>query len=330
MPHDAPRIVLIGASAGGLQAVREVLGGLTPGLPAAVVVVMHLGQGSFEGHLYTLGQAGPLPVSFVPPEGGIAPGHVYLAPAKRHLVFRNGRLHALAGPRVNRFRPSIDVAFRSAAVTYGHRVVGVVLSGLLDDGTAGLQAIKRCGGLAVVQEPADAEHGDMPASALRYVDADHVAPAAALGGLLSRLVAAPPPDAVPIPDALLLEARLDARTVSDLGDLDRLGARAAVSCPACGGPMWRLGDAPPRFRCHVGHGHTLRSLLREQDEALEQTLWAAYRMLEERARTLDRLQGEAAGRTHVGADYAARCREAHAHAERLRNLLLALELGANR
>src|SRR4051812_33241997 len=186
--HD---IIVIGASAGGVETLKQLVAGLPAELPAAVFVVLHVTPNG-PGYLpRILEKAGPLPVCSPKDGDGIANGRIYVAPPDHHMLVEPGRLRVVRGPKENRHRPAVDPLFRSAAWAYGPRVIGVVLSGTLDDGAAGLWAIKSCGGVAVVQDPEDALFGEMPASALACVDADHVAPLEEIPLLLAELVRSP-------------------------------------------------------------------------------------------------------------------------------------------
>lgn len=214
-PADCTRDrIVIGASAGGLAVLRRLLAGLPGDLPAAVLIVLHRGPASDEGLGETLGRAGPLPVRCVGAELPVQPGRAYLAPAGRHMMVARDRVFPVSGPRESRARPAIDVLFRSAAVAYSSRVVGVLLSGQLHDGTAGLEAIKLCGGLAVVQAPGEAEFPQMVESALAVVDADVVTGISEMPDVLSRLARQAAPPSPPLPQRVVLEARAAERRMS--------------------------------------------------------------------------------------------------------------------
>ena len=193
MPEsDRHDVVAIGASAGGLDCLTSIAAQLSPDLQAAVFVVLHLSPGAPSALPEILSRSGPLPAEHPRDGEAIQPGRIYVAPPDHHLVLEPGRVLLGRGPRENRVRPAVDVLFRSAAASYGPRVIGVVASGYLDDGAAGLLAIKRHGGVAVVQDPADAQCPAMPQAALDAVDVDHVVPLRELGHLINRLVRAPP------------------------------------------------------------------------------------------------------------------------------------------
>ena len=319
---STPPLVVVGGSAGGLDAATRLVGALDAEFPAAVVVVLHQAPGADDYIARRLRQSTVLVVEMAEDGGPLEPGHVYVAPADRHLRFDEGTLRVAFGPRVNRVRPAIDVALRSAAAEHGARAVGVILSGLLDDGAAGLDALHRSGGRTLVQDPDDAEHGDMPANALRYVEPDAVASAEALAERLDAVVRALPDDAGRAPDDVRTEARIDALATGDIDMTQDIGDQVPVSCSDCGGPVWEIHQpGPTRYRCHVGHAFSQQSMLRSQEETVEESLWVALRTLEERARMLDRLSG--ASRSGVATSYRDQADETRVHAGRIRDLLAA-------
>lgn len=297
-------IVAIGASAGGVDAITRIVAALPENLDAAVFVVVHTlphGPGYFAA---LLDRAGPLPAAY--PEDGdpIERGRVYVAPPDRHLLVQHGRVGVVRGPKENFTRPAIDPLFRSAALAYGPRVTGVVLTGGLDDGTAGLVAIKARGGIAVVQDPAEAREPSMPRSALEHAAVDHCLPLAAIAPLLAELAGrpAPPDGAYPVPDWIEAEAEIaGAPTMQDRLKMEEIGEPSPLSCPECGGVLYemKIGELS-RFRCRVGHAYSARSLMAEQAATLEATLWAGVRALEESALLLRRLADRTAQRNGEG------------------------------
>ncbi len=316
-PPQGHDVIVVGASMGGLDALRALVGGLPPDLPAAVFVVQHTaanGPGLLGG---ILDRAGPLPARLAEDGDAVQPGRIYVAPPDRHLLLTPAGVRLSRGPRENRTRPAADPLFRSAAVAYRSRVVGVVLSGLHDDGAAGLLAVTRCGGLAVVQDPADAAYPEMPRSALAAVADARVVPVAELGALLGRLAETPAGEPPPVPRTLRLEAQLTETGMDEIDVMDELGERTPLTCPDCGGVLWEVnGPERPRYRCHTGHAFTEAALVDGQAEATEVALMTALRTMEERARLLrkmDREEGRSA--------YAERAGELERHAERVRDLL---------
>jgi two-component system, chemotaxis family, protein-glutamate methylesterase/glutaminase len=294
-------------------------------LPASVFVVQHTSADS-PGYLSDiLRRAGSLPASVVGKYEHVQEGRIYVASPDCHLLIKDGHALSARGPRENRMRPAIDPLFRSAAVTHGSRVIGVVLTGLLDDGASGLDAVKRCGGLAVIQDPADAAYPDMPANALAVVKPDYLLPVAEMGALLGRLVQEPAPESPPVPKDLEIEAQIAERTMMSLNGEDALGSPSGYTCPECGGSLWEMNDTHARrYRCRVGHAFTAGTLLADQDHTVEQALWAALRMLEERANMLARMARDekVSGRERIAANYEERLAESWTHAESIRGLLL--------
>ena len=319
--------IVIGSSAGGVRALRRLLAALPADLPATVLVVQH--QGGDSGRLAdALRDVSALDVGFARDGEPLRRSRVYLAPPDRHLLVVDDRAVVTDGPRENRARPSIDPLFRSAAASRGSRTVALQLTGLLADGVAGLEAVRRCGGLVVVQDPDDAEHDAMPRNALAAVEVDHVATLDEMPGLLARLVGETAP-AREIPRDVVLEARLSLPGPSRPPGVDRVGDPVALSCPDCGGPLWQTGTGNAAvYRCHVGHALSTRVLLDAQNESIERSLWVAVRTLSEHAATLNRLAdstGERGGR--MGEIYRERAGEALAHSDAARRFLLSLHEG---
>jgi two-component system chemotaxis response regulator CheB len=236
------------------------------------------------------------------------------------LIGKRHQLMITKGARENRSRPAIDPLFRSAAVAYGVHVVGVLLTGYLDDGTSGMVAIKRCGGRNVVQDPKDAAYPDMPMNAIENVGVDHVVPLAEMGSLLTRLVARPLGRQGAIPRDIVTESRIAERVLSDLKAVESLGKQVPFNCPGCGGVLWEMAQGDTRYRCHTGHSFTAPVLLAEQTAKIEETLWVALRMFEERRNlllTMDRSNGQ--GRTVPSA--AERAQDSMVHIKRIRAML---------
>jgi two-component system chemotaxis response regulator CheB len=281
--HD---IIVIGASAGGVEALRELARGLPPDLPAAVFVVLHVPPSGQSILPKILSNSGPLRAHHAINGEAIEYGRIYIAPPDYHMLVERERVRVVRGPRENRARPAADPLFRSAAHAYGTRVVGVVLSGALDDGTAGLAAIKRRGGVTVAQDPEEAPYPGMPRSATENVALDHCLPVAGIAPLLARLASVPAKDdaVYPVPEILRVETRISRLEESEMEDVEKIGELSAFTCPECRGALWELRDGDLlRFRCHVGHAFSSESLMAEQSEELENALWAALRSLEENA-----------------------------------------------
>jgi two-component system chemotaxis response regulator CheB len=326
--HD---LVVVGASAGGVEALGRLVRELKPELPAALLVVLHVPPGTTSALPSILDRQGPLPVSHARDGEPIRRGHIHVAPPDSHLLVSESTLRLSQGPRENGHRPAIDPTFRSAARSHGPHTVGIVLSGVLDDGTAGLLAIKARGGTAIVQDPDDALYPGMPSSAIEHVKVDHIVSVPAIAALLDAL-AQEPPDPPDPPRALpFRNRRLEERTEDLAADLPGHGPAALpgqpsiFACPECDGVLWEVQDGRlVRFRCHVGHAWSPESLLSHQSEALEGALWAALRSLQERAALARRMADPARHRRHglVALRFNEQAREAEQAAAVLRELLL--------
>lgn len=277
-------IVVIGASAGGVEALRAVVGGLATDLPAAVLVVLHVPRSSPSALPQILGRKTALRVRPAVDGEPLRHRRVYVAPVDRHLLVLDNRVRLSRGPIENGHRPAVDPLFRSAAQSFGPRTIGVILSGVRDDGAAGLAAVAKRGGLTIVQDPSDALHASMPRSAMAYVTPDHVAPAGKIGELISTLTRQPAPEADSLDDPTLAAEVAMSDVAPVTADNDAFDGPAGYGCPACGGSLFKVNNGPiPRYRCRIGHAWSPESLLDEQAAALESSLWMALRTLEERA-----------------------------------------------
>lgn len=327
-------IVVIGGSAGGIEAVQQLLMGIPAGFPAAVLVVLH--TSSHGGGLLPqiMQRASRLPVIHPRDRTPIQKGRVYIAPPDFHMIVEDSKVRVLQGPRENLHRPAIDPLFRSAAAAHGRRVIGVVLTGLLDDGTSGLMVVRARGGEAIVQDPATALFSSMPRSALEQVPDAHVLAVEKIPDLLVHLTSEELPDAAPV----LLTGKTRAEKETKLAELDmseienenRSGEPSAFACPDCGGVLWEMDENNfLRFRCRVGHAFTARNLGAEQRHAIETALWSALRALEENASLFKRLAERAASgnRTSISGRFTDRAENITANARVLRDFLLELNLG---
>jgi two-component system, chemotaxis family, protein-glutamate methylesterase/glutaminase len=282
------RVVAIGASAGGVDALRQLTGALPDDFPAALLIVLHVGEISYLPDI--LGRTARLPVAAPKSGEPIQPGRIYVAPPGLHMLVHDGHIVLRRGPRENLARPAIDPLFRSAACSYGANTVGAVLTGSLGDGAAGLQAIKRCGGIAVVQDPADAAVPDMPRNAMQKVDVDHRVPLADLPGLLTRLAAYTAGETPEIPEIIRLEAAIAFQESVQVEDMNRLGALSPFTCPDCHGPLWQIHDhAILRYRCHVGHAITAEEMLSAQGDEVEEMIERLKRVHQQRSALVHRM-----------------------------------------
>lgn len=333
-PIPARDIVVIGTSTGGLEALRQLVAGLPSGFTPAVLVVMHIGpHDSILPSL--LASTSVLPVRQARHGDLVEAGRILIAPPDLHLtVVRSGAQCSVVLARTakeNHTRPAIDPLFRAAAVAFGARAIGVILTGALDDGTAGLAAIKACGGVAVVQDPSEALAPDMPASAIDNVAVDHVLKLGEIPAALLRVVDANAQGspavgaAQAVPPWVEDENRFGMEGVK-MHRLEALAKPSTFTCPECHGTLWELNDQQPRrFRCHTGHAYSERNLVALQGELVEDSLWSAVRALQEKEMLLRRMADDALQNKHIAAslDYSAQARQAQRSAEILRGLITA-------
>jgi two-component system chemotaxis response regulator CheB len=295
-------IVVIGTSAGGIEALRELVGGLPADFPAAVFVVLHTSPDSPGILASILERAGELSAVCVSKAEAIKPGCIYVARPDHHLVIARGLARATRGPKENRFRPAVDPLFRSAAQAYGARVIGIILTGGLDDGTVGLAAVKKLGGTAIVQDPQDALAPSMPLSALAHVEVDHCVPLAQMAALLTRLTTAEVQEkgVLAVPEQIRIEVDIAKEHNALEAGVMSLGAPSIYACPECHGVLLQVKSEAEqghlRFRCHTGHAYSMHSLLAEMNERTEESLGSAVRAIEEHVLLLRHLA------SHIGSD----------------------------
>src|SRR6185503_355450 len=277
------RVVVVGASGGGIEALRTLVSGLPADFAAPVCVVLHTSPASPGILGDILSRSGPLPATNAVNGERLQAGRVYVAPPDCHLVLEPGRVRVTRGPRENRFRPAIDPLFRSAAQVYGPGAIGVILTGSLDDGTAGLWAIKQLGGTAIVQAPSDALFKSMPQNAIDQVDVDRVLPLGEIARLLVELTAVSvAADGAAVPGRMHIEVRIAMQENPIDAGLERVGEPSRFACPECHGVLLQLKEGSRiRFRCHTGHAYSVASLLAAISEGIEESLWIAIRALEE-------------------------------------------------
>ena len=328
-------VITIGTSAGGIQALKTIVQELPSDFPASIHIVQHLSSEAPSNLTAVLAKASRLPIAFAKNGESIKSGCIYLAPPDVHLLLELGRIKVIRGPRENRMRPAIDPLFRTAAVAYRSYATGIILTGMLDDGTAGLQAIKACGGMAIVQDPEDAEYRSMPCSAIANVKVDRVVRLKDIPRILLERVKETPPIVKDIPLDLQLEAPIAQKAITEPITMQQIGEPVAHSCPSCGGPLWQLGnnngsnispkerDSLLRYRCHIGHAFTSRTLIEEQNEATEKALWIALRTLEERGRLLKNMSDRyaKAGSSSLAKTHKERSIEALEHSALIRDLI---------
>ncbi len=322
-------LVVVGASAGGVEALSTLVAGLPRDFDATVLVVLHVPSSSTSALPAIVRRSGPLPAKHAADEERLVPGQILVAPPDHHMIVYDGHVTLSRGPRENGQRPAIDVTFRSAARVHGPRTIGVVLSGALDDGAAGMVAISLRGGVGVVQDPDDALHPGMPLNAIEAASPEHVLPVAKIPSLLTELVNETIPDLAPEDTAAtrLMEvetamAEMDAGTIHDAPDPFR--EPAGFSCPDCNGTLYVLREGGlERYRCHVGHAWSPKSLLAQQSTSMESALWMALRALEEKAALSEKMSGRAdeRGHRHTAERFTADARESTHAADLVRDLI---------
>lgn len=315
---DNRDIVAIGASTGGVQALRFLASRLPTDFAAIVLVTIHLPSTPMSHLDRLLTAAGPLPARFATEGERVAKGRIYIAPPERHLLIESERLILGRGPRENRARPAIDPMLRSVAACCGFRAVGLVLTGALDDGAAGLCALSQCGGITLVQDPSDAICQDMPLAALGRIEPDHVAALADIPALLQSIVAEPAGKPTQAPSRIRTEVNIARDGQRSMSETDRLGKPSVFVCPDCGGTMWEIEDGGPlRFRCHIGHAYSAGLLNLALDQNLRYAMGMSLRTLDERIALARRLGREAStnGYALTAANWAAKAQEYEKEAE---------------
>lgn len=321
----AHRVVLLGASAGGVEAISTVVSGLPPGLRAAVLVVLHVPAWGTSVLPSILRRCGPLPADHAVDGEPLLNGRIYVAPPDKHLVVEDGRVRLTAGPKENGVRPAVDTLFRSAAHSHGSDAIAVVLSGTLDDGTAGLLSVGAHGGVTAAQDPAEAAFPSMPESAIRFAKPAYVATALEIAGYVAELVDDDPEEDGPADEGQ--ESPMAPDVGQHAAAADQEGVPSELNCPECRGTLWERVDGDLlRFRCRVGHAYSPESLFSHQLESLEGALWAAVVALQERGDLATRLSQRMGSRgMHESAGrYARQAEDARHRADQVRVAILHL------
>jgi two-component system chemotaxis response regulator CheB len=325
-------IVVIGASAGGVIALVDLFRSMPADFDGYLLVVQHLSPYSPSVLPQILSRSGPFKAEHPKDGDTLKKNTIYVAPPDHHLLIESNKLIVKKGPKENRFRPSIDALFRSAAYNYGPRVIGVVLSGLMDDGTSGLWSIKRHNGLGVIQHPADAEFPSMPQNVMEFVDVDHAVPVSQMGALLHRLTNEPAPEAPVLEKRETELLRMEINIAShdnafDMGLLEK-GPFTPLTCPECNGALVLFTEGRiVRYRCHTGHAFTDSSLLAGVTKAVEENLWKTVRALEEAIIILQQSarQFEQAGKEETAALFYQKAKETHEQAHAIRKQIFKQE-----
>jgi two-component system, chemotaxis family, protein-glutamate methylesterase/glutaminase len=327
MPGKPEYIVVIGASAGGLNTMIELVGQLNPAINAAFFVVLHLSSKSISGYLaHRLQAHTDLKCIIAMDTLPLRRGYLYVAVPNYHLLIGEEEISLGHGPVENRWRPSIDVMFRSAAANHSTRTIGIVLTGMLDDGTSGMSAIKRSGGITIVQDPNEAEFPDMPLSVISNVDVDHCVSVSEMGALLSELTSLPPPEKQEAPADISAEAKMNERMTTAIAESLTLADKTVFTCPDCGGVLFKHEqDRIERYKCHTGHSYTERDLFLKQSEETEASLWYAIRSLEQRKLMLESIAKKytATGSKRIAGEYKKTVSEMETHINHLKNVLMA-------
>lgn len=326
-------IVAIGTSAGGVEALLSLVRALPEQFPAAILLTIHLPSHTHSALDDILTRGGALKASFAHDGDVVRQGRIYIAPPGRHLLVQGERLALGSGPRENNARPAIDPMFRSAALCCGSRTIGVVLTGMLGDGAAGLWAIKQAGGITVVQDPDEARFPEMPRAALIHAEPDYVVRLADLPALLQRLVRQPAGEPKSIPTGMKYEVEVAKGGPTAMSEMDRFGRRSVLTCPDCDGVMWEMEEgALTRYRCHQGHAYSAEVMGIAIEESLRRALGSGLRALEERIALIKRLQRQAEQRESrpVAANWADKVRDLEAEANTIRNSLRRIDEIADR
>jgi two-component system chemotaxis response regulator CheB len=322
-------IVVIGASAGGLDALMEMVQNLQKGLDVAYCIVLHLsrkGIGDFVVH--RLSQVTAMPSQLAVNGAALKKDNIYIARPNQHLLVKDNKFLLGGGPEENRFRPSIDVLFRSAAVAYNSHAIGIILSGMLDDGTSGMWAIKRSGGTCIVQDPNQAEYPDMPVSVINNMEVDHVTTLQEIGSLISVITKKKNGKKTSVPEDVIAESKISETTAVGIDGIEKLANTSVFACPDCGGNLWTMkDDVLKRYRCHIGHAYSERDLVVKQAEVATSTLWVAVRMMEERKHLLKKMELETAkkGYKALSAGHIERHDEMGRHIDTLKKMLFNLQ-----
>lgn len=318
--HD---IIVVGAGAGGLETLDELIRQLPTDLAASIFIVQHLAPYSSGDELvHRLRRHKGLRVALAKDGERFRPRGIYVAPPDSHLLLKTAKVLVRKGARENGSRPGIDPLFRSAAVAHGARTIGVLLTGMLDDGTAGLIAIKRCGGVTIVQDPKDAAYPGMPQNALDNLDVDFCVPVVDMGRLLAKVVAKPHGRMRVVPQDVKTEAEIAERVLSDVAQVEGLGDQVPYNCPNCGGVLWEMdASEAKRYRCHTGHSFTQPALLASQSEKIEEMLWISLRMFEERKNLLNSMMKTLVDRPAKRANRQ-QLKQTQGYIDRIRGMLL--------
>lgn len=323
-------IIVIGASAGGVMALSELVAALPANLPAAVFIVLHIPSNAPSLLPAILARESRIAVDHAVDGEIIRRGRVYVAPPDHHLLIEEDRVKLVRGPKENLHRPSIDALFRSAARWAGPRAIGVVLTGARDDGKVGMRAIQKRGGITIVQDPAEAPFPSMPLSVMQDIEVDFSLPLREIAPSLNELSRQQADDEgrYPVPDQVEIEAKIAKQEMEGdelIASVERLGRISKLTCPDCHGALWEIDDLDMlRYRCHVGHAYSAEALSEGQSDMLEVALWSAVRALEEQMMLANRIVDRArkANQLRAVRTFERRAKEAEEYSSMIRQLLL--------
>jgi two-component system chemotaxis response regulator CheB len=323
--NEEPKfVVVIGTSAGGIRALEELVMQLNADMDAAFFVVLHLSRKGIGKFLFQrLQEATRLTCKLGVNGEPIRKGVIYIAPPDEHMLVTREHVVIGKGAPENRWRPSINNLFRSAAATFSTRVIGIILTGMLDDGTSGMSNIKRAGGITVVQDPNEADYPDMPLSVLDTVVVDHTESLSKMGELLAEIIRNTDPKEIEVPHDIKVESAIDQRVSTRIENISQF-EKVEVNCPDCGGGLYvTQKEHPTHYRCHVGHSFTDRELLIRISEVMENTFWTSLRMMEERRALLLKLakKDQERGYASTASRHLEKAKEMEVHIENLKQIL---------
>jgi len=313
-----------------MNALTELVAQIKTGMDAAVFIVLHLSRTSISNFLQLRLQQHTALNCVIAKDGeAIEKDHIYIASSNQHLLVKKNKIVLGSGPEENRWRPSIDVLFRSAAAAYSTKTIGIVLTGLLDDGTTGMDAIKRSGGTCIVQDPNEAEYPDMPLSVLNTMEVDYCIPLSKMGDIIFDITQTDPEEK-PAPRDVIIESDIAERVVVDFDNVAALGEKSIFACPDCGGGLWYIKNGSGhvnRYRCHIGHSYSEKDLVVKQSEMLESTLWIALRIMEERRNLLKKMEEDVAkkGLARMASGHREKKEALQVHIDNLKKVLFATQ-----
>jgi two-component system, chemotaxis family, protein-glutamate methylesterase/glutaminase len=323
-------IIVVGTSSGGMNALIELVSQFNKEIEAAVFIVMHLSRNSISDFLVHRLQPHTMLKCEVAKDGAlIERGRIYVAAPNQHLLVKMNMIILGRGPEENRWRPSIDVLFRSAAAAYSTRAIGIILTGSLDDGTTGMLAIKRSGGICIVQDPNEAEYPDMPLSVLNSMEVDYSVSLSKMGEIIFETTQGEP-EQIAAPSDIIIESDIAERVVVDYDNVRKIGEKSIYACPDCGGGLWAINKETgksDRYRCHIGHSYSEDDLAIKQSQILESTLWTALRIMEERRNLLKKMEDDnlKKGLSKMALNYQEKGRDIQFHVDKMKEILYATQ-----